>query len=46
MIDGALRTMIDEVLMELRKMSGPAVAPALPKRHFSLRIWPIIGPPR
>jgi hypothetical protein len=35
MIDGALRTMIDEVLMGTRKMSGPAVAPAPPKRHFS-----------
>jgi hypothetical protein len=35
MIDGALRTMIDEMLMSARKMSGSAVAPAPPKRHFS-----------
>ena len=33
MIDGALRTMIDEVLISARKMSGPAVAPRSLKRH-------------
>jgi predicted Rdx family selenoprotein len=33
MIDGALRTMIDEVLISARKMSGPVVAPRNLKRH-------------
>ena len=36
MIDGALPTMIDEVLISSRKMSGPAVAPAPPNRHLKV----------
>jgi hypothetical protein len=34
MLDAALRTMIDEVLIETRKMSETAVAPAAPRRHL------------
>jgi hypothetical protein len=34
MIDAALKTMIDEVLISLRKMSETAVAPPAPRRHL------------
>jgi len=36
MIDGALRTMIDEVLPRLRKMFGNAVAAGRFRRHLSV----------
>jgi hypothetical protein len=38
MIDGALRTMIDEVLIWPRKMSETAVAPARHKRHLAISV--------
>ena len=34
MIDAALPTMIDEVLISRRKMSGSAVAQPAPRRHL------------
>jgi hypothetical protein len=42
MIDGALPTMIDEVLIKPGKMSGYAVAPAPLKRHL-IRRRPVPG---
>jgi hypothetical protein len=36
MIDGALRTMIDEVLPRLRKLFGTAVAAGRFRRHLSV----------
>jgi len=36
MIDGALQTMIDEVLPPVRKMFRPAVAPVRDRRHLKV----------